>query len=174
MSANLLLASLDEVLLQGECLLSALSDEQYASRIPEALNASIGAHYRHNLEHFKTMFGAVSEPAIDYDQRARDVRIENERLFALEVTKSFRHTVQFLTASQLERTVLARVKTSYVNSGQCSAASTVGREIMYVISHAVHHYALIALICGMRNIPLPKGFGIAPSTIQYQKQSASS
>jgi hypothetical protein len=170
MSTNQLLAAMDEVLEQGEALLMGLSDAQYAE--PDALRASVGAHYRHSLEHFKLLLEAVNETEIDYDRRERDAGLENERLFALQVTRDFRHAARFLSTLPADRPIEARTKISYAGSGSCAAASTIGREIMYAVSHAIHHYALIGLICDMRAIPVPQDFGVAPSTIEYQQQSA--
>jgi hypothetical protein len=42
---------------------------------------------------------------------------------------------------------------------------------MFSISHAIHHYALISMICRYLGITLPEGFGVAPSTIHYRKES---
>lgn len=166
MSANQLLAAMDEVLEQGEALLAGLSDAQYA----DGAGASIGAHYRHSLEHFKILLEAVNEARIDYDHRGRDAKLENERLFALQVTRDFRHAARFLSTLPADRPIEARYKISYAGSGSCAAASTVGREIMYAVSHAIHHYALIGMICGMRRIPAPQDFGVAPSTIEYRNR----
>jgi hypothetical protein len=166
MSANQLLAAMDEVLEQGETLLAGLSDAQYA----DGDGASIGAHYRHSLEHFKILLESVNEARIDYDQRERDANLENERLFALQVTRDYRHAARFLSTLPTDRQIEARYKISYTSSGSCTAASTVGREIMYAVSHAIHHYALIGMICGMRKIPTPQDFGVAPSTIEYRNR----
>jgi hypothetical protein len=171
-NGNLLLTSLDEVLAQGERLLQSLSDAQYASKVAEA-DTSIGAHYRHSLEHFKLMFEAVHQPDIDYDSRARDGALENERLLALSLTRDFRHAARFLNPAQLDRAIEARCQISYNEAATSSAASTFGREVMFAVSHAMHHYALIALICRLRKIPLPQNFGMAPSTLLYLRQSAS-
>jgi hypothetical protein len=167
MSTNHLLAAMDEVLEQGEYFLTGLSDAQYAGDGP---GASIGAHYRHSLEHFQILFETVNETEIDYDRRERDARLEHERLFALQITREFRQAARFLAALPLARAIEARYKISYAGPGSCSAASTIGREIMYTVSHAIHHYALIGLICGTRKIPVPEDFGVAPSTIEYQRQ----
>ena len=171
MSTNQLLAAMDEVLAQGESLLLGISDAQYANAAPDAFSASVGAHYRHGLEHFKILFESVNETEIDYDRRERDARLERERLFALQVTRDFRHAARFLSTLPAGRPIEARYKISYAGSGSCSAPSTVGREIMYAVSHAIHHYALIGLICGARKIPVPDRFGVAPSTIEYQNQA---
>ena len=172
-NSNLLLASLDDVLEQGERLLQGLSDSQYARKISEADGASIGAHYRHSLEHFKLMFEAIQQPQIDYDRRARDASLENERLLALSLTRDFRHAARFLNPAQLDRVIEARCQTSYNDTASSTASSTFGREVMYTVFHAMHHYALIALICRLRKLPVPQNFGLAPSTLQYQRRSAS-
>jgi hypothetical protein len=168
MSINPLLAALDEVLEQGEALLTGLSDAQYSDTEGGGLSASIGAHYRHSLEHFKRLFEAVPEGLVDYDRRERDARLEGERLLALNVTRDLRQAARFLAALPADRPIEARYCISYETLASASALSTLGREIMYAVSHAVHHYALIGLICGLRNIALPDDFGIAPSTIAYR------
>jgi hypothetical protein len=170
-NTSLLLASLDEVLAQGERFLQGLSDSQYAGKIPEA-DVSIGAHYRHSLEHFKLMFEAALKPDIDYDRRARDENLEQERLLALSLTRDFRHAARFLHPAQLERAIEARCQISYAGDATSSASSSFGREVMYAVSHAIHHYALIALICRLRKIPVPANFGVAPSTLRHLGQSA--
>lgn len=170
MSTDQLLAAMDEVLEQGEALLMGLSDAQYADA--DGVRASVGAHYRHGLEHFKLLLEAVSGPEIDYDRRERDAGLEQERLFALQVTRDFRHAARFLSTLNSDRPIQARTKISYAGSVACSAPSTVGREIMYAVSHAIHHYALIGMICDLRKWPVPQDFGVAPSTIEYQKTTA--
>jgi hypothetical protein len=51
-----------------------------------------------------------------------------------------------------------------------SIRATVGRELMYAVAHAIHHYALIAFMCGMLEVPVPVGFGVAPSTLKYHAE----
>ena len=167
MSIDQLLAAVDEVLEQGEAMLTGLSDAQYAYAVPES--AAIGAHYRHSLEHFKILFEAVKESQIDYDRRERDARLETERLAALQTTREFREAARFLAALPVERPIEVQSRISYAGPGPCWAPSTLGREIMYAVSHAIHHHALIGLICDMRGIAVPQDFGVAPSTIAHQK-----
>lgn len=171
MSTNHLLAAMDEVLEQGEALLSGLSDAQYCDTATDFCSASIGSHYRHSLDHFKILLEAVNGSVIDYDRRDRDVQLETERLRALRVTRDFRHAVRFLSDAVLDKAMEARSKISYVGAGTSAAATTFGREVMFAVSHAIHHHALIAMICGLRKIPVPQNFGMAPSTIEYLKTS---
>jgi hypothetical protein len=171
MSTNHLLAAMDEVLEQGEEFLLGLSDAQYRDSAADLCNASIGSHYRHSLDHFKILLEAVNDGPIDYDRRDRDPRLESERLRALQVTRDFRHATRFLSAASLDKPVEARAKVSYAGEAS-AAASSFGREVMFAVSHAIHHHALIAMICGLRKIPVPQNFGMAPSTIEYLKSSA--
>ena len=168
MSIDQLLAAADEVLEQGEALLTGLSDLQYAEAVSR--QGSIGAHYRHSLEHFKILFEAVKDNQADYDRRERDERLQTERLAALKATRDFREAARFLATLSPERPVEVRSKISYAAPISFAVASTLGREIMYAVSHAIHHHALIAMLCGMRGLPVPAEFGIAPSTIAYHKQ----
>lgn len=166
MGTNQLLAAMDEVLAQGEALLAGLSDAQY--RESAETGASIGAHYRHSLEHFKILLEAAGGGTVDYDRRARDPQLETERLTALRVTHEFRQAARFLATLPPDRPIEARYKISYAGTGACSAVSTLGREIMYAVSHAIHHYALIALTCGQRRVAVPAHFGVAPSTLAHR------
>ncbi len=171
MSSNHLLAAMDEVLEQGEEFLLGLSDAQYRDTATDFCNASIGSHYRHSLDHFKILLEAVNDGLADYDRRDRDPRLESDRLRALQVTRDFRHTARFLAAASLDKPIEARAKVSYAG-GASAATSSFGREVMFAVSHAIHHHALIAMICGLRKIPVPPNFGIAPSTLEYLSSSA--
>jgi hypothetical protein len=168
MSIDQLLAAMDDVLDQGEALLTGLSDAQYADTV--AGGPSIGAHYRHSLEHFKILFEAVPQSHIDYDRRERDARLESERLAALKATRDFRHTARFLATLPADRPIEVLSRISYASPAACVAPSTIGREIMYAVSHAIHHHALIAMICDGRRIALPPDFGVAPATIAHLKE----
>jgi hypothetical protein len=59
---------------------------------------------------------------------------------------------------------------NYELDAALSIGSTVGRELMYAVAHAIHHYALIAVMCGMLEVPVPAGFGVAPSTLKYHAE----
>jgi hypothetical protein len=72
----------------------------------------------------------------------------------------------------LLRALSVTCKTSYSTNGSQASPSTVGREIMYSVAHAVHHYALIGVMCGVMGLKMPAGFGVAPSTLKHQNEAA--
>lgn len=49
--------------------------------------------------------------------------------------------------------------------------STVGRELQFLVSHMVHHFAIIGIMCQSMGTELPADFGLAPSTIRHQLAS---
>ena len=155
-----------ESLRQGELLLSAISDEHYRCKLPVAFNASIGGHYRHCLDHFRILLDAVNSSEVNYDHRERGTLVENDRFAALNATRELLESYKKLSVAKVLRPIDVVCKTSYVTQNSQVSPSSVGREIMYSVAHAVHHYALIGLT-------MPPGFGVAPSTLKHQRETAS-
>ena len=167
-----LIASVIETLNQGEMLLTELSDELYTRRVPVAFNASIGGHYRHCLDHFRSLLDAAASGDLNYDHRERGTLIESDRFAALNATRELREGFQRLDPAFVARPLAVTCKTSYATNGSQDSQSTVGREIMYSVAHAVHHYALIGVMGGVMGLKMPAGFGVAPSTLKHQTETA--
>lgn len=167
-----LIAAAMETLRQGEILLGAISDEQYRCKLPVAFNASIGGHYRHCLDHFRLLLVAVNSPAVNYDHRERGTLVEHDRFAALNVTRELIEGYGQLATSAVNQQIDVVCRTSYVAQGTQASPSSVGREIMYSVAHAVHHYALIGIMGGIMGVTMPPGFGVAPSTLKHQRETA--
>lgn len=168
-------AAVLEALRQGECLLEAIDDQTYNRGVPAAFDASIGGHYRHSLEHFEALLpnGAVATAEVDYDARKRDAQVEKDRSHALERTRSLAREFEAnVDTDTLASPVNVRCKVSYIENDSPLVASTLGREAMYAVVHAIHHYALISLMCRLMQVRLPAGFGIAPSTAKHRAEQA--
>ncbi len=151
-----------------------MSDETYTRKLPVAFNASVGGHYRHCLDHFRSLLDAAAAGDLNYDHRERGTLIENDRFAALNATRELRRGYEELDGNLLARSLAVTCKTSYAASGSQESPSTVGREIMYSVAHAVHHYALIGIMGGLMGVILPSGFGVAPSTIKHREQTTNS
>jgi len=167
-----LVQSVVEVLRQGEVLLTEITDENYTRPVAVAFNASIGGHYRHCLDHFRTLLDAAATGDLNYDHRERGTLVEKDRFAALNATRELRAAYEKLNPDFLSRRLNVTCKTSYATSGSQASPSTVGREIMYSVAHAVHHYALIGVMGGITGLKLPPGFGVAPSTLKHQAETA--
>jgi uncharacterized damage-inducible protein DinB len=157
------------ILEQGEDLLRTLAPEHFGQKVPVAFNASIGGHYRHCLDHFSSIVRSLNQTLVDYDHRERDPRIETEAHFALEVTRQLRMTLATIVPATLHKNLVARCEVSYEHGDSPLTTSSLGRELVYCIAHAIHHYALIAVMARLLGAQLPEHFGIAPSTVAHRK-----
>ena len=169
LNQNVLVVSVLETLTQGELLLAEISDADYTRKLPVAFNASIGGHYRHCLDHFRSLLEVAAAGNLNYDHRERGTLVETDRFAALNQTRELRAGYEQLDPAVLSRILDVTCKTSYASSGSQVSSSTVGREIMYSVAHAVHHYALIGVMAGIMELKLPAGFGVAPSTLKHQQ-----
>jgi hypothetical protein len=167
---NPILDSAREALAQLSTLLLSIDDVAYATKLPAAFNASIGGHTRHSLDHFRSILDGLETGEIDYDARERDPRIENHRVVALANAREQLRAFERFDVAMLDRAIPVRARVSYTADDSPTAMSTVGREIMFAVVHAIHHYALIGVMCGMLEIPIPAGFGVAPSTIKHERE----
>src|SRR5512134_2299971 len=112
-----LIQAVIETLNQGEALLSQLSDETYTRKLPVAFNASVGGHYRHCLDHFRSLLDAAAIGDLNYDHRERGTLIEMDRFAALNATRILRSEYEALDTAVLIRPLAVTCKTSYTTSG---------------------------------------------------------
>lgn len=166
--ARILQAAL-AILDQGERLLGTVSPESYTEKMPVAFNASIGGHYRHCLDHFTSFQRALDHDLVDYDHRDRDLHVETDPAFARQLTRQLRAALAVLPPEMLARPIAVRTEVSYAAGEAPVTASSLGRELAYVIAHAIHHYALIAVMARMNGVWLEADFGLAPSTAAFEK-----
>src|SRR5882672_8698387 len=156
---QVLIDSVIEALLQGEVLLPEISTENYSRKVPVAFNATVGGHYRHCLDHFRSLLDSAMDGDLNYDHRERGTLVENDRFAALNATRELIEGYERLDPVYLMRSLAVTCKTSYATVGSQISTSTVGREIMYSVAHAVHHYALIGIMGATMGVPMPLGFG---------------
>jgi hypothetical protein len=171
---RVLIDAVVEVLNQGEILLEQIDNDAYVRKLPAAFDASIGGHYRHCLDHFRSLLDAAAAGDLNYDHRERGTLIENDRFAALNATRELRRGYKRLSECCLNRELQVTCQTSYAKSDSQVSPSTVGREVMYVVAHAVHHYALIGIMGGLMGLKMPAGFGVAPSTLKHLAATAAS
>src|SRR6266481_5126080 len=112
-----LINSVLETLHQGETLLTEITDEAYTRKVPIAFNASIGGHYRHCLDHFRSLLGSAMDGDLNYDHRERDTLIEKDRYAALNATRELLESYESLDPVFLKRPLAVTCKTSYAADG---------------------------------------------------------
>ncbi len=154
---------------QGIQLLGTLEPEQYVKPHPNYYQSTIGGHFRHNLDHFLCFQAGVKSGKIDYDARSREEFLETEPEYAagkmLELTEFFGS----LHEEDLDRSLKIKMDSgaNHPETGHWSRSS-LRRELQFLISHTIHHYAFIATLCSGDGSNLPENFGVAPSTLRFR------
>lgn len=152
------------VLRQGIELIENLDDAGF-TRGEGRDRSSVGAHFRHNLDFAENFLRGLETGRLDYNRRERDLRIESDRAFA---ALRFREVVQKLenvTSELLGKKILVRSET--VENLWCESSGL--RELEFLQSHTIHHYALIRIKLAADGIAVPPDFGVAPSTLEFWK-----
>ena len=152
-------------LAQGVELLGHISANQYGQRCPDVFDSSIGGHMRHNLDHYAAFLDGEAEGDIDYDARERNRAVESDPGAAVDLMQVMMEGLQRLGEADLERPLRIRMD----DGGDSSwSRTTLRRELQFLLSHSIHHYALVVSIGARLGIrEFPHGFGVAPSTLHY-------
>jgi hypothetical protein len=100
------------------------------------------------------------------------VRIESRLDLALSVSRQIRGQLEQLPLEALNAPVKVRCEVSYADGLSPVTRSSFGREMVYAIAHAIHHYALISVMARLSGIQLPERFGVAPSTVPHVAKQA--
>jgi len=164
----LLAQATQDILRQGLILLSELDQENFAAVVPAPYNASIGQHYRHVLDHFLCLEFGIAVEEIDYDNRSRDPRLETDLDYAKATTERLVQLFGHYDAELLEQTCTVRYSVGYGNAAPVQISSIVARELAFCIGHAIHHYAIVRLLCEHTGIGVFPEFGVAPSTLKHR------
>ena len=163
-----LAASNAACLRQGLALLARLSDEQYACARPPFERGGIGAHIRHVVDHYDALLAGVATGSVDYDLRERDRRVERERGLARARLEHVLAQLLALPAGAHERVLAVHMDDGGRRAGP-PAQSSVGRELQFLLSHTVHHYALIAAKARGAGLDPGRDFGVAPATLRHEQ-----
>ena len=154
---------------QAMDLVGRLSDGAYAQTGHALFNSGVGGHLRHCLDHYANFLQGLPGGRVDYDTRARDTQVEKDRQRAIAMMRDLVAGLRALQDQDGDRRI--HVKMDCGDDGDPSAwwtESTVRRELQFLLSHTVHHFALIALILRIQGVQTGADFGVAPSTLRYQ------
>lgn len=151
---------------QCELLLGTLTPENFSAG---ENGASVGAHLRHVIERFQCFFNGLSSSSIDYDRRKRDLSIANNLEAANFALASIKKRLESLEDWDPALPVLSVQELVLLSGTPVNISSTLGRELLGLISHTTHHLAIVALLVKSMGYQLDRDFGKAPSTIQHER-----
>ena len=165
-------AASDIVLLrQAVDLLEDVGDSLYTCTPSICPGASVGKHLRHCLDFYACFLDGLPAGEIDYARRNRDRGVETRRESAIARLHETIRGLSRIRASDLRRPLrIHGEETGRDEEGRAWSHSTVLRELQFLRSHSIHHYALIAIIMRALGLDPDRTFGVAPSTLRHWRK----
>jgi len=152
---------------QGQELIAALTDADFSATAPSGLRGGVGPHFRHVLDHYECFLDGLDARNVDYDRRERDPSVETQRGAADAKIEQIVERLARLSPADADVALSVRVDSGEGGERHVSHSS-VGRELQFLVSHTVHHYAVIAVMLRVRGIDPGRDFGVAPSTLKHE------
>ena len=154
---------------QGIELLDSIDDALYVATVPPVFGSSVGSHMRHILDHFDCLLAGLGSGRVDYDARARDRNIETVRTDAIAAMHAIVSRLAQIDAAAGERALKVKMDGGGEGDTETWSHSSVMRELQFLTSHTIHHYALVAALLGHAGHRAADGFGVSPSTLAYER-----
>jgi uncharacterized damage-inducible protein DinB len=165
---NPLVSECVQVLRQGIALLDQLDDKLYAETTSLPVHSGVGGHFRHCLDFYNSFLAGVTTGRVDYNLRARDALVERDRAFAS--TKLRIAIAELESMPVMDGATPLRVALEGTPAVAAWCTSTVLRELQFLLSHTIHHYALVGLLLRLQGVEPDAEFGVNPSTLQHWQQ----
>ena len=160
------------VLKQGVGLIRRLEDRHYLPEPGRNRTASVGMQFRHGLDFYFCLLEGLHTGEVDYECRRRDDRIAEDRLHAITRIDDLTEKLGNLSSPEAERSIRTRGEAPAGATHDTApwADSSVLRELQFLFSHTVHHYAIIRLLLSAKGFDAGEQFGVAPSTLRHWEQ----
>lgn len=145
-------------------LCAQLSAQNYTHKSDLLNSASLGEHLRHVYEFYDCLLRGIESGEVNYDSRNRNPLIEKDKAYAIE---KLHQLILDLAHCNPNQSLLLFSKESIVEQ----TTTSVARELLYCLDHAVHHQALMKI--GLKELNLyhliHEDFGVAYSTLRHRK-----
>lgn len=155
---------------QAAGVIERVSDSAYGVGTPQA--KPVGPHFRHVLEHYSCFLAGLASGRVDYDARAREEPLETRRAAARSRLEQLARDLAPIRAEDLDRPLDIRLECGLGGEDQQWSRSTLRRELQFLLSHTIHHFALIGLLLSFHGVDPGEEFGVAPSTLKHWRSQA--
>ncbi len=156
------------VLRQGRDVVDRVPDRLWAQETPLTPGGTPGRHVRHCIDFYAGLLRGLELGRIDYVSRARDPRTEADRAYALERLEDAARSLERRVAEESDLDLLVRGEEIGDPTAGAWTRSTLRRELQFLLSHTVHHFALLALLLRVSGLEPPAEFGVAASTLRFR------
>jgi hypothetical protein len=133
---------------------------------------TVGAHLRHVIEHYEALLIPQQPGMADYDGRRRDREVERSPRAARTRLQALQQCLRLWHDAQPDTPVTVRGLGGLAGEFGFEVPSSFGRELAFLASHTVHHFALLKSHCLLHGISIGSDFGKAPATVAHEHAAA--
>jgi len=144
-------------------MIERMDDDAYTMPAPGRSSGGVGGHVRHCLDHVGALVHATRTGLVEYDRRRRGTDVETCRAAAVHQIGELTRQLAALDSSLLDEPLLVETQIDPAGA-MILTRSSVCREVAFVISHTIHHNAIVAQLLAGRDLALDARFGLAPAT----------
>ena len=159
---------------QGAELVRKLDDDLFTRSVGGRFRGGVGSQFRHCIDFYECLLrGLENEDLVDYTARSRERKLEIERTAAAARLEQIAERLAAIDPDSLGRPLKVRSEQPVSEIAEW-CGSTLHRELQFLLSHTVHHYALIVALLGRLGYELKPehaDFGIAPSTLEHWNEA---
>ncbi len=161
-----------ETIQQAKDFLLGLTADNYQVVVNPHFASSAGTHMRHILDHYLALQDGLSQGLVNYNKRNRYSNVESCPKTALLEWQKIEKWLKYVSQLDADLPLIVVCETSVNDTQNTQTKSTLARELVFVSSHAIHHFSLLAVINSLLGNKDKANFGIAPSTASYIRQQA--
>ena len=169
-SMSELLTSQIEIVEQAKLFFSKINQEQYCHLVSPHFSSSAGEHMRHILDHYMALKDGYAKGMVDYDLRKRGSLVESSKLEAEACWEEIATWLEQVCNEPNPHPIVIKSEVSIEHKQFAQVSSSLARELIFVASHAIHHFSLIAVICSLQGVKLDGIFGLAPATATHLRE----
>jgi uncharacterized damage-inducible protein DinB len=144
-------------------MIERMDDDAYTMPAPGRTSGGIGGHVRHCLDHIGALVEATRTGICEYDRRQRGTDVETCRAVAARRIVELCERLTAFDSSLLDDPLLVETQID-PKGAMILTRSSVCREVAFVISHTIHHNAIVAQLMRARGESVGERFGLAPAT----------
>lgn len=167
---NVLISILNQL---SETIL-CLSSEEYSRKLDAYGGSTVGMHCRHIVEFVDCVLNPSDESCVCYDHRSRDEALESSPHMLAKKIEGLHTILQNIDEAELSRPLRLVGTYGFRQEEDYRVSTSLRREIIYNIEHAIHHMAMIKI--GLRlsfpHVVVSDDFGKAHSTVRYENLSS--
>lgn len=162
-----------EALLQLTQTVSRLSPDQYQQSFGLQGQHTMGKHVRHIIDHYEAFLPGLQEKSpvkVNYEHRHREESLEKDPHRVCHRLLTVCRSLEQLRDHHYQDPVRLDYPTGI---RAIEVSSSVGRELVFLSSHTIHHMAIIGLLAEQLGIQPARDFGVHPSTLRHwQREEA--